>query len=85
MNAYCRYISIRGILKPNYSELLLSQCNTTFVVFSFVVLFNRGRSSVIALSLSIARWPLIMLNYPLVAPRVFCDVNGGNRIQNGFP
>ena len=23
-------------------------------------------------------------DYPLVAPRVFCNVNGGNRIQNGF-
>ena len=51
MNAYCQYISIRGILKPNYSELLLSQCNTNFVVFSFVVIFNRGRSSVIAVTI----------------------------------
>ena len=55
--------------------------NKTIVAFSFVVLFNRGRSSVIALSLPIARWPLKMSDYPLVAPRVSCDVNGENRIH----
>ena len=38
----------------------------------------------IALSLSITRWPLKMSDYPFVAPRVFCDANGGNRIKNGF-
>ena len=37
---------------------LLSQCNKTIVAFSVVVLFNRGRSLVIALSPSIVRWPL---------------------------
>ena len=30
------------------------------------MLFNRGRSLVIALSLSIARWPLKMSDYPLL-------------------
>ena len=35
----------------------------------------------IALSLSMARWPLKKSDYPLVARRVNCDVNGGNRIQ----
>ena len=39
----------------------------------------------IALSPSIARWPLKKSDYPLVAPRVYCDVNDGNRIQNDFP
>ena len=31
--------------------------------------------------LSIARWPLKKSDYPLVEPRVLCDVNGGDRIQ----
>ena len=39
----------------------------------------------IVLSLSSDRWPLKKSDYPLVAPRVFCDVNVGNRIQTGFP
>ena len=30
-------------------------------------------------------WPLMMSDYPLVVPRVFCYVNGGNHIQHGFP
>ena len=34
--------------------------------FSFVVLLNRGRSLVIALSLPIARWPLKKSDCPLV-------------------
>ena len=66
-------------------ELLLTQCNKTTVAFSFVIIVNRGRSLVIVLLLPIARWPLKLSDYPLVAPGVFCDVNGGNRIQTGFP
>ena len=60
------------------------ECNKT--AFGSVI-FNRGRSLVIALSLSITLWLLIryLSDYPLMVPRVFCDVNGGNRIQNGFP
>ena len=58
--------------------------NKTIVAFSFVVLFKRGRSLVIALSPSIVRWPLKKSDCPLVAPRVFCDVDGGNHIQTGF-
>ena len=50
-------------------------CLLNYRAFSFVVLFNRGRSLVVALSLSIALWPLKKYNYPLVALRVFCDVN----------
>ena len=74
-------------LKPNYLEWLfiIAVCNKTIVTFGFVVLFNRGRSLVIALSLPNVRWQLTKFDYSLVAPRVFCDVNGGNRIQTGFP
>ena len=54
--------------------VIIAECIKTIVAFGFVVLFNRGRSMVIALSLSIARWPLKKSDYPLVAPRVFCDV-----------
>ena len=61
-----------------------SICNKTIVAFSFVVLFKRGRSIVIALSPSIDRWPLKKYDYQLVSPRIFCDINGGNRIQTGF-
>ena len=64
---------------------IIAECNKTIVAFGFVVLFKRGRSLVIALSLSIARRPLKMSDCPLVAPRVFCNVNGGNRIPTGFP
>ena len=64
---------------------IIAVCSKIIVAFSFVVLFKRGRSLVIALSPSIVRWPLKKSDYPLVAPRVFCDVNGGNRIQTGFP
>ena len=59
--------------------------NKTMIAFGCAVLFNRGRSLFIALSLPIVRWPLKMSDCPLVAPRVFCDVSGGNRIQTGFP
>ena len=74
--------------KVSVSENLtrVAECNKTIVAFSFGVLFDRGRSLVIALSMSIARWLLKMSDYPLAAlPRVFCDVDGGNRIQTGFP
>ena len=54
------------------------------VTFSFVVILNQRRSLVIASSLPIVRWLPKMYDYPLMAPRVFCDVNGGNRIQTGF-
>ena len=65
---------------------LLSQCvKKTVVAFSFVALFKRGRSLVILSSPSNVCRPLKKSDYPLVAPRVFCNVNGGNRIQTGFP
>ena len=54
------------------------------VTFSFVVILNRRRSLVIASSLPIVRWLLKMFDYPLMAPHVFCDVIGRNRIQTGF-
>ena len=63
-------------------------CNKTIVAFSFVVLFKRGRSLIIVLSLSNVSWPLKKFDCPLVAPRVFslfCNVNGRNRIQTDFP
>ena len=60
-------------------------CNQTIAAFRFVVLFKRGRSLVIVLSPSNVCWPLKKSDCPLVAPRVFCNVNGGNRIQAGFP
>ena len=46
----------------------IAVCNKTIVAFSFVVLFKRGRSLVIALSLPIALWPLKKSDCPLVAP-----------------
>ena len=52
--------------------------NKTIVAFTFQT------SLVIALSPSNVRWPLKKFDCPLVAPRVFCDDNGGNRIQTGF-
>ena len=59
-------------LKPNYSELLLlSQSVIQLSLHSVLLSFS-------------IRWPLEMSDYPLAAPRVFCDVNGGNRIQTGF-
>ena len=71
-----------GVLKAKLGRvIIIAERNTTIVAFSFAVLFNRRRSLVIALLLSIARWPLKMSDYPLVAPRVFCDIDGGNRIQ----
>ena len=63
----------------------IAVCHKTIVAFSFVVLFKRGRSLVIVLSPSIVCWPLKKSDCALVALRVFCDVNGGNRIQTGFP
>ena len=60
---------------------IIAVCNKTIVAFSFVVIFKRGRSLVIVLSPSNVCWPFKKSDYPLVAPRVFCDVNGGNRIQ----
>ena len=72
------YLHVLRIIFP--SSLIFSSLKP---VFSYVVLFNRERSVVIRLALLIARWPLKMSDYPLVAPRVFCDVNGGNRIKNG--
>ena len=36
--------------------IIIAECKQTIVAFSFVVLFNRGRSLVIALSLSLAQW-----------------------------
>ena len=44
-----------------------AEYNKTIVAFGFVVLFNRGRSLVIVLSLSIDRWPRKKSDYPLVA------------------
>ena len=61
-----------------------SICYETSVAFSFVVLFKRGRSLVIVLSPSNICRPLKKSDCPQVAPRVFCNVNGGNRIQTGF-
>ena len=55
-------------------------CKKTIVAFIFVVIFKRGRSLVIVLSPSNVCWPLKKSDCPLVAPRVFCNVNGGNRI-----
>ena len=70
-------------------RLLLSQSiiklSLHSVFFFSFVLFNRGRSLVIAISLSIDWWPFKKSDYPLVAPRVLCDVDRGNRIQAGFP
>ena len=63
----------------------MAVCKKTIVAFSFVVLFKRGQSLVIILSPSNVCWPLKKSDYPLVAPRVFCKVNGGNRSQTGFP
>ena len=74
-----------NVSKANWSDVLLSQYVIKLVAFSFVVLFKRGRSLVIALSPSNVRWQLTKSDYLPVAPRVFCDVNGRNRIQTGFP
>ena len=63
---------------------IIAVCKKTIVAFSFVVIFKRGRSLVIVLSPSNVFWPLKKADCPLVAPRVFCNVNGGNRIQTGF-
>ena len=65
-------------------DIIIVCCNKTMVAFSFVVVFDRGRSLVVALSLPIARWPLKKSDCSLVAPRVNCDVNGKNHIKNGF-
>ena len=62
-----------------------------YVIFYIIIDFRYScvtvsfTTLVIALSLSITRWPLKMSDHSLVARRVFCDVNGGNRIQTGFP
>ena len=49
-------VELDRLLKPNWSEFfVIAECDATVVAFSVVVLFIRGRSSVIALSLSIAR------------------------------
>ena len=64
---------------------IIAECNKTIVAFGFVVLFKRGRSLVIVLSPSNVCWPLKKSDYPLVAPRVFCNVNGSHHIQTGFP
>ena len=63
---------------------MIAVCKKTIVAFSFVVLFKRGRSLVIVLSPSNVCWPLKKSDCPLVAPRVFCNVNGGNRIQTSL-
>ena len=63
---------------------IIADYNKTNVAFGFVS-FQLRRSLVIALSLHIARWPLKMSHYPLLARRVYCDVNGGNCVQNGLP
>ena len=44
--------------------------------------FLPGRNDRNMAEISIALWPLKESDYPLVSPRVFCDVNGGNRIHN---
>ena len=49
--------------------LLNRSLNKTIVALSFVVLFKRGRSLVIALSPLNVRWQLKKANYRLVAPR----------------
>ena len=59
----------------------IAEGNTTIDAFGFVVLFNRGRSLVVALSPTLtsvsiavttdAPWQLKMSDYPLVAPRVY--------------
>ena len=77
------------ILKPNLSELLLSQSIIKLSLYS-ILLFSSFEadlylSTFIVLSPSIDCWPLKRSDYPLVAPRVYCDVNGGNRIQTGVP
>ena len=56
---------------------IIAVCNKTSVVFSFVVLFKRGRALVIALSPSIICWLLKKSDCPLVAPRIFCNVMAG--------
>ena len=66
-------------------RFILALCNETIVALSFDVLFKRGQSLVIALSSSIICWPLKKSDCPLMTPRVFCNVYGGNRIQTGFP
>ena len=63
---------------------MIAVCKKTIVAFSFVVFFKRGRSLVIALSPSNVCWPLKKSDRSLVAPRVFCNVNGGNRIQTSL-
>ena len=71
------YVHLTGV---SYSYI--AECGKTIVAFSFVFICNRGRSLlVIALSLAIARWPLKRFDYLLWNPRVFCNVDGGNRIQ----
>ena len=82
---HVRYES-RGDFKAQLDRLfIIAGCKKTIVAFGFVVLFKRGRSLVIALSPSNGCWPLKKSDCPLVVPRVFCNVNDGNRIQTGFP
>ena len=58
---------------------IIAVCNKTIVALIFFVLFNQRRPLVIVFSPSIVHWPLKKSDYPLVAPRVFCEVNSGNR------